>query len=695
MNFEAIFCRSEFLLLGRLEVQITHIKNRLPFCSRRSNIIRRCWNKISFLLEKVQSKRLYYEHQFERCVHFVGISKEELGFSLHLWNLLGLGLSFVPSTVSLSHSEFAFHLNEFANRLFWKRFWRDRVDIRESFRDPMTIFCEKYPARTGVKECPDNLRSRFPKIRDLISRVNGIAWSSVRSARHSFSNCTREDVQALKALKNDPRIIVRQADKNLGTVIITRSRYLELCQEELRKMRIRQLSMEELDNEILTCRMYLFRELFPLLSKELQRRLRRTCAGTRDSFKAKIPHLYCLIKLHKTPIKGRPIVAATQLPFKWISQYVGWRFNAILQMVPWLQSHLVLNSTEVVRRFEGQCLPFGFPLTGVTFDIVELYPSVPTSVPILEELFSLLQDLGIPDADDLLRLLEFLFQYSWFSFCNQFYCQTSGLAMGHPHSPPIANLIVYLLFERRLRQSEIQPFLYQRYLDDGLAIWVGCKSAIMELCAEWNTWIDGIKFTFEFFDLYERDVHMTFLDLNVHVFGHRISFSTHQKILNQYLYIHAQSSHPKHMKAAIIQTELIRFLRTNSHEDDYVHLRDLLFKRLRLRGYSSLWLKKNFAPFPYSLRPKFLAPPRQRESKRIPPLLFKLRYTLDSRDLCLGAKLNAILDESYLRELGIWNNQQGRIIICSLRTSNFRELILCNSDTRNSDEVLRTNQTFG
>ena len=141
------------------------------------------------------------------------------------------------------------------------------MDIRGSFRDPMTIFCEKYPARTGVKECPDNLRSRFPKIRDLISRVNGIAWSSVRSARRSFSNCTREDVKALKALKNDPRIIVRQADKNLGTVIITRSRYLELCQEELRKMRIRQLSMEELDNEILTCRMYLFRELFPLLQQ--------------------------------------------------------------------------------------------------------------------------------------------------------------------------------------------------------------------------------------------------------------------------------------------------------------------------------------------------------------------------------------------------------------------------------------------
>ena len=101
VNFEAIFCRSEFLLLGRLEVQIKSIKARLPFCSRRSSIIRRCWNKISFLLEKVQSKRLYYQHQFERCVHFVRISKEELGFSLHLRNLLGLGLCFVPSTVSL------------------------------------------------------------------------------------------------------------------------------------------------------------------------------------------------------------------------------------------------------------------------------------------------------------------------------------------------------------------------------------------------------------------------------------------------------------------------------------------------------------------------------------------------------------------------------------------------------------------
>ena len=363
--------------------------------------------------------------------------------------------------------------------------------------------------------------------------------------------------------------------------------------------------------------------------------------------------------------------------------YIGWRFNQILQADDWLKTHLVLNSTDVIRRFDFHLLKPSLYITGVAFDIVELYPSLPTSVAVLEAIFEFLSSLGIEDAEDLVKLLEFLFSYSWFSFQDQFFSQTEGLAMGTPHSPPIANLIVYLLFETQLRQEEYKPEIYQRYLDDGMTIWLMDRTTVEKLCAKWNNWIAGIQFTFEFVDLAIPGNKIIFLDLNIRIERRRLIFSTYQKVLNQYLYVHAQSTHPRQVKTAIVHTELIRFLRTNSLEEDYLFIRDLFFKRMRLRGYSAIWLKKAFAPFNFSRREQFLQK-KDRKEKKI-PLLLKVRYTLDTKNLFLGAKLTSILQNSYLRELGL--SQEDRIIICHLKSQNLRELIIRNSDHRSSSKV--------
>ena len=108
-------------------------------------------------------------------------------------------------------------------------------------------------------------------------------------------------------------------------------------------------------------------------------------------------------------------------------------------------------------------------LWGVIFDVVELYPTLPTNRNSLAKMrMFLLTEPHVEDAEILTQLLDFLFRYNWFTFVGQFFQQIFGLAMGHLHSPPMANFLMFLLFEQNLDMRDI--VLYHRYLNDGVVI---------------------------------------------------------------------------------------------------------------------------------------------------------------------------------------------------------------------------------
>lgn len=247
-------------------------------------------------------------------------------------------------------------------------------------------------------------------------------------------------------------------------------------------MKIEELSNDDIIQSIHSCRKWLFDELFPLLNKTLQQRLKGSMGKTVQDFIRGIPTFYCLIKIHKPTLRGRPIISCTTLPFGPVSSYVGWRLNNILKRCGWLQEHLVRTSLDVVKQFEGKQLGVARnQWIGVAFDLVELYPSLPTDSSVLDLIYDFLSHWDIPDRQHLIRLIEFLFHYTWFSFRGRFYHQISGLAMGHSHSPPLANLLVYLLLEKRMKLNELTLPFYCQYLDDGGMIIDGTLDLVKQL----------------------------------------------------------------------------------------------------------------------------------------------------------------------------------------------------------------------
>jgi hypothetical protein len=118
------------------------------------------------------------------------------------------------------------------------------------------------------------------------------------------------------------------------------------------------------------------------------------------------------------------------------------------------------------------------------------------------------------------------------------------------------------------------------------------------------------------FECVEHATEATFLDLLIHkdrrfhasgLFDTRV----HQKKMNLYLYIPFHSFHTPAAKRSFIQTELMRYIRNSSAEEDYNELKALFFRRLRDRGYPSSFLEPLFASIHYADRHYFLYPSKQ------------------------------------------------------------------------------------
>ena len=134
--------------------------------------------------------------------------------------------------------------------------------------------------------------------------------------------------------------------------------------------------------------------------------------------------------------------------------------------------------------------------------------------------------------------------------------------------------------------------------------------------------------------------------------------------------------HPDAVKASLVKTELIRHVRCCSTLEAFQQMRTLFFFRLRLRGYSVLWLRKHFSTVKYEDRVQFLQPRNRRESI----LIFKIRYSFAVAALNLSFILNQFFTDDLREQLLM--QSEARIIICYQRHFNLGNLIIRARDCR-------------
>ncbi|KAG1041829.1 hypothetical protein G6F43_012029 [Rhizopus delemar] len=414
---------------------------------------------------------------------------------------------------------------------------------------------------------------------------------------------------------NNPDIVIKQADKNLGLTVIDKSWYINEGLTQLSNTSYYECTLEQIDVNIVqelvgnlsheaTKLLGLMQGLSPsLFTKQHFKFLEHSIEVNRN-----IPTFHLIPKIHKTPMAGRPIVPS----HSWLTTGFSVWLDTILQKVLPHRSYIIKDTTSLIHRLEGLSLPSNTPTWFITGDVSSMYTNIPTNEKTFDMICTYIGeqlDLNSQDQSILIRVLSFIMMNNFFTFNNKLYRQINGVAMGTSCAPALANIFMYITelnyFENMLESGLPFPVFYGRYIDDIICIYAGSKY-----------YVDNFVADFDSFRLYSDELKINwtisatsveFLDLVIsNNNSGKIHLAPHQKLLNKYLYVPFCSYHPKDSKTGFIKAELIRYVRNSSSEHEFTIIAKRFFYRLRLRGYPPRYLIWVFSQVSYSQRSHYL-----------------------------------------------------------------------------------------
>ena len=458
--------------------------------------------------------------------------------------------------------------------------------------------------------------------------------------KHSVLKSNENDVikQTLAKIKLNS-LFLTKADKGNCTIILNESTYFQKTFEAIADMGATKLHVNPLKPYVNKLRTTLkdSSETFQYFNTNYDRFLLKNPT---------IPKLYTLPKLHKPNKPHRPIVSFCNSPVHLLSHFLNKVLSSHINFHPKfsIKSSLTLCNLLESTVISGDCFL-------VSFDIVNLFPSVPPSECITLTR-NLLYSSNLPNyvTQGLSDLLDVAMEQNFFQFKDCIYKQSSGLAMGSNLSPLMAdifmnNLETTMIVKHHLFIKHIK--FWTRYVDDVFAIFKGTEDDLKEFLIFLNTVHANIRFTHEL----EINSSLSFLDLNIHRTSNTISFDIYRKPTATDHVIPYQSSHPLNIKLAAFHALFHRLLsiplnqisyktelnnikqiaRNNGFPDDLIFtLYHKIKRKMTLHRITSLCkiarLEKKFFSIPY-----------------IPRLSEKIQYALKKFNICISHKVNKTL----------------------------------------------------
>ena len=434
--------------------------------------------------------------------------------------VLGLGLKFLP-TPNNNHTILLDEFEQFIRLIKINlHFERNRQQLIEPFIQKFKI-----PSKWEPKSNPKALT-------DLLERKrNSLAMSLRNISRRKKTNRNLTNRQRLifTNLITDKDIRICNADKNMGITIVDNDWYnLEICT---------QLSNTEFYTKQIPNCIKIKKQLLEIVQKyeqTLTRQERKFLIHRVQTFKS--PRFYILPKIHKNPIKGRPIIPS----HKWITSgasiWLDHHLDSILAFCPNVikDSRTLIHILET-NSFHKECIL-------ITADVNSLYTNIDIDKGIRKVTTFIKKHINNTNLQYcMIECLNLVLRNNYFLFNFEWYHQRKGTAMGTQMAPKYANIYMQflenILFNKRINTGKNLPALYKRYLDDILIIWKGDETNLQEFLNELNDMDADIKLTWSI------DNNITeFLDLIIYkgarfqstgIFDLRI----HRKKLNPYLYI--------------------------------------------------------------------------------------------------------------------------------------------------------------
>jgi len=540
------------------------------------------------------------------------------GISHKSISALSLGLNFIP--VPRLPQSLASHLltqwQDFRRRINIQYFFNvypakhSSTTFRvKSFWEPTEEDFKPYIYSQSVSRYLHHVKS------NLLSAAASYTSDLYRSALRSYKNPPWL-ISSLRDLRNNKEIIVTEADKNMGIVLLDKDEYIAEG--------LRQLQCPKTYDKNITVNPVLFRRLYGLLrnilcihkrlyspifhnGKEekklspLAKFLLELEESHKTHFEDHAAKFYLLMKMHKHPVVGRPIVSTINSFTYNVSRYVDGELKCLLSLIP----SYIESSQQLIYILEQQ--PFPVSCVICCADIESLYPNIPIAEGISYVKKSILRlrdrlPYQAPLRNDehvefIIALMTWVLKNNYFKFGSQWYLQLQGTAMGTPLAVPFACLFVAHI-EHLIWDSQPSvlspPLFYRRYIDDVFYVAKSIEDAEV-FFQKFNNILPTIRCGSITIDQQSG----IFLDVEIYkgprfVSHNILDFRTYQKAQNRYLYLAPNSFHRRDIYKSTIISELNRYRLTCSEDMDFYRMRSLFYQRLVARGYNPEYLNLIF-----------------------------------------------------------------------------------------------------
>ena len=510
-------------------------------------------------------------------------------------HLLGLGNKFIatpPWTTSVKDIKSS--LFRFKTDLSRKIFFstppnKDEADDDDDF-NPTKLYLK---SGWEPPNMPTSVEIRIERFFNEISQLFG------RAKKASKLNLRRHEQQLLQDIRADDSLVIALCDKGLGPCAVRLSQYSKdglihledsstytiLSKEDAWKD-IRQLNFD-INTWLRNYEPYKRGEKRD--SRPGAGALAKTAAAyikqkTREAMSSDpFAYFYLLYKVHKTPIKTRPVSSQCGSVSYAIGQYV----DEMLQPIARAQQSYFRDSFALKKLLNGLTLPPGTSLFST--DAVSMYTSIDSNACLIV----LTDYLRRPEViakfdynpDCLIEAIGIILRSNIMRFGDIYVKQIRGVAMGICPAPPIATLFFAIHEDVILEKWKAYFIFYVRFIDDVFAIWKHdiCphqdEMKWIEMQTDMNNF-HGLQWEFT-----KRSNSVNFMDLVIYKDGNKLSTDLYEKPMALFLYIPPHSAHPPGVLTGLIMGQILRIFCLCSYEDQMKkHIKNF-FNRLIARGY--------------------------------------------------------------------------------------------------------------
>lgn len=409
----------------------------------------------------------------------------------------------------------------------------------------------------------------------------------------NFQGRVRELIPMVREELALQRLLVTETDKNMGTAVIKVKHYHQLTMDLLNDPETFTgipTPAKEFGQSILQKELTLFQQQHPFAKKWYM--------PEKDQMD-KLAEFRILPKVHKSPVKGRPITMShdciTTRASKVLTRVLVRIAEKITrQRVTWM----VNNSQEARKKILHAVAQLKDNLVMKTFDVNDLYTRIPRSR--LKEILicTFLENMESDEKvhfyfkgdrpgsfpkkisrREFNELLDFQLEFTYTHYRDNVYKQKEGIPMGANAAPLMANLFLDA-FEFGFHQK--QPDVYGvRYLDDLWIAYDGTRQA-----GHVNPGKDIYEGMLTVNEVPATQAGLVYLDILIRKDADgQVYTDLYHKPGNAFAYPHAYSNIPRGVKIGVTIGELKRILRLVSRPEDIKYRIWTFILRMEQRGY--------------------------------------------------------------------------------------------------------------